>query len=358
MEQRKKKTRANGKAIGNSKGLIEAGLVPAESDRTLLAVEASFSIRITPHIIGQLNETEPDSPLYTQYIPDGRELAISEEDLDDPIGDALFEKARGVTHRYPDRVLLKPTHTCLVYCRFCFRREKVGHPEEALDKAAMNEALTYIRENDSIWEVILSGGDPLVLSDRRLGELMTALGTIDHVAVIRFHTRAPLADPSRVTDSLVAALRQSGKAVHFVLHVNHVDELTPDVLQGLAKLADIGIPLYSQTVLLKGVNDDAERLATLFRTLVANRVKPYYLHQLDKARGVGHFHVSIKRGQEIMQSLRGRLSGLCQPTYVLDIPGGHGKIPVGPTYLSENDDGSFTVTDYRGETHIYKETAS
>jgi len=358
MEQRARKRGSGRKAITGAKGLIETGLVPAEHGETIQAVEASFSVRLTPHIIDQLSGARNDDPVFVQYIPDGRELSFKADDMEDPIGDAVYEKAKGVTHRYPDRVLLKPTHTCMVYCRFCFRREKVGHPEEALNRGAMDDALSYIRKTESIWEVILSGGDPLVLSDRRLEALMEALGTIDHVAVIRMHTRAPLADPKRITADLVEALRKSGKAVHFVIHVNHANELTPDVLGGLAKLVNNGVPLFSQTVLLKGVNDDADTLADLFRKLVANRVKPYYLHQLDKARGVGHFHVSIRRGQQIMRALRGRVSGLCQPAYVLDIPGGHGKVPIGPTYLSENDDGSFTVTDYCGQPHHYEEIAA
>ncbi|MEO2037141.1 MAG: lysine 2,3-aminomutase, partial [Martelella sp.] len=204
-------------------------------------------------------------------------------------------------------------------------------------------------------EVILSGGDPLVLSDRRLSALMKALGEIDHVAVIRIHTRAPLVTPERITDALVAALRQAGKTINIVIHVNHPRELTEAVRGGLARLADVGIPLFAQTVLLKGINDDAETLATLFRTLLANRVKPYYLHHLDKARGVAHFAVPIARGQALMRALQGAISGLCLPTYVLDIPGGAGKAPIGPCYLEQTGEAEYEVTDYRGGKHSYSD---
>ena len=211
----------------------------------------------------------------------------------------------------------------------------MGQAEQALSAAEMHTAIAYIANHPEIWEVILSGGDPLVLSDRRLNDIAQSVSAVEHVQILRLHTRVPVAEPSRITPGLLAALK-SRLATYVVVHVNHADEITPDVKRAFALLADSGIPLLSQSVLLRGINDTAEALTKLMRTLVANRVKPYYLHQTDLAKGTGHFRVPIAEGQELMRAMRGSVSGLCQPTYVLDIPGGHGKVPVGPEYLEGN----------------------
>lgn len=347
--------KSGAKAVVSAAGLVRHGLAHPDDSAALEAVAENFRIRIPAHVLQALDGAAADDPLRAQYVPDARELDHHEDESEDPIGDQVFERVKGITHRYPDRLLLKPTHSCQVYCRFCFRRESVGKPEAALDGAELEAALDYIRTHEEIFEVILSGGDPLVLSDRRLGSLMEALGDIAHVGVIRFHTRAPLVSPERVGEGLIAALKRAGKTVNIVIHVNHERELTGAVKAGLARLAGNGIPLFSQTVLLKGVNDDAETLATLFRALLVNRVKPYYLHHLDHAKGVSHFAVPLSRGQAIMRALRGRVSGLCLPTYVLDIPGGHGKVPVGPVYLEELDAGDYQVEDYQGVRHRYSD---
>jgi lysine 2,3-aminomutase len=302
---------------------------PALHDDLQRVVE-QFALRITPHVAAQLS----NPVIARQYIPSTDELIITPEELADPIGDEAHTPVKGITHRYADRVLLKPTHTCAVYCRFCFRRETVGQAEQALTAVEMTAALAYIAAHPEIWEVILSGGDPLVLSDRRLGDIAQSLSAMEHVQVLRLHTRIPVAEPSRITPELVAALK-SRLATYVVIHINHADEITPDVKRALALLADSGIPLLSQSVLLRGVNDSVGVLTKLMRSLVANRVKPYYLHQTDLAKGTGHFRVQISEGQELMRAMRGPVSGLCQPTYVLDIPGGHGKVPVGPGYLVE-----------------------
>jgi lysine 2,3-aminomutase len=220
----------------------------------------------------------------------------------------------------------------------------------ALSGKALDAALAYIAATPAIWEVILTGGDPFMLSPRRIAEVTRRLGQVAHVKVLRWHTRVPVADPGRVTDELVAALRVAGKTVYVALHANHPRELTDAARTACARLVDAGVPLLSQTVLLKGVNDDAETLAALMRAFVEARVKPYYLHHLDAAPGTGHFRVSIAEGRRLMRSLRGRLSGIAQPTYVLDIPGGHGKVPIGPDYLSANGD---AVADPSGVTHDY-----
>ena len=340
-------------AITNTDALVARGLVPHEAAGAIEAVAENFRVRIPAHILSAIDSVAADDPLARQYVPDARELEAYDDEMDDPIGDGRFERAKGITHRYPDRVLLKPTHACQVYCRFCFRRETVGEPEAALNGDELALALDYIRDHDDIWEVILSGGDPLVLSDRRLETLMQALGAIGHVAVIRIHTRAPLATPERITDKLVSALKAAGKTVNIVIHVNHPRELSAAVREGLARLADGGIPLFAQTVLLKGINDDGETLKTLLRALVANRVRPYYLHHLDKARGVAHFAVPIARGQALMRELQGSISGLCLPTYVLDIPGGEGKAPIGPSYLEKTGEGEYRVTDFQGGINSY-----
>jgi lysine 2,3-aminomutase len=256
-------------------------------------------------------------------------------------------------HRYPDRVLLKAVHICPVYCRFCFRREMVG-PQGlgTLSAEALDIALGYIRSHEEIWEVILTGGDPLVLSPRRLMEIMQALGAMPHVKVVRFHTRVPVVEPDRVDVALIAALKASGKTIYVALHANHPREFTGAARAACARLIDAGIAMVSQTVLLKGVNDDAGVLAELMRAFVETRVKPYYLHHPDLAPGTSQFRLSLADGQALVAELRGRVSGLCQPTYVLDIPGGHGKAPVGPAMAEPVADGH-VVTDYRGGCHAY-----
>ncbi len=329
------------KAISSISGLVSKGLASPGSQHPLEQVAAQFSVRITPHV----QTTLDSAAVARQYIPSTDELLFTPEELADPIGDAVHTPVKGITHRYADRVLLKPTHTCAVYCRFCFRRETVGQAAEALNAAELKAALSYIAAHPAIWEVILSGGDPLVLSDRRIASLVQSLALMPHVQVLRLHTRAPVADPARISPQLVAALK-TRLTPYVVIHINHADELTTEVKRALALLVDNGIPLLSQSVLLRGVNDSVESLTALLRTLVVNRVKPYYLHQTDLAKGTSHFRVPLAEGQELMRQLRGPVSGLCQPTYMLEVPGGHGKVPVGPDYLDDN-----TVTDVSGVKH-------
>ena len=257
-------------------------------------------------------------------------------------------------HRYPDRVLLKAVHVCPVYCRFCFRREMVG-PQGlgTLDGAALDAAFAYIRDHEEIWEVILTGGDPLVLSPRRLEEMLRQLADIEHVKIVRFHTRVPVVDPLKIDGALIAALKASGKTVYVALHANHPRELTAEARAACARLVDAGIVLVSQSVLLKGVNDDPDVLASLMKAFVETRIKPYYLHHPDLAPGTSHFRLTIAEGQAIVAALRGRISGLCQPTYILDIPGGHGKADIGKSAVRELGEGCYSVSDYRGGEHLY-----
>ena len=327
--------------------LVNAGVVPANRAIEIDRVAKRYAIAVTPEMIELIDPGDPADPIARQFVPHPSELDATPEERADPIGDARLSPVKGIVHRYPDRVLLKPLHTCPVYCRFCFRREVVGPGGEALNEAELTTALAYIRERPEIWEVILTGGDPLLLSPRRLGRIITALDAIPHVGVIRLHTRVPAVASARISETLVAAL-QAEKAVYVVLHANHPRELTAAAVAACRRIIDAGVPMLAQSVLLKGVNDDAATLEALMRAFVRNRIKPYYLHHGDLAPGTAHFRTSIADGQALMRHLRGRVSGLCQPEYVLDIPGGHGKVPIGPTYLGHDH-----VADWRGKIHAY-----
>jgi lysine 2,3-aminomutase len=333
--------------------LAAAGLIPSANVAALEAVAARYAVAIPPLLAALIDRNDANDPIARQFVPDAGELQIAPEEDADPIGDHTHSPVEGIVHRYPDRVLLKVTHTCAVYCRFCFRREMVGPGKPAaLSGEALVRALRYIAGHPQIWEVILTGGDPLVLSPRRLREIMRALGEIEHVKVVRIHTRMPVAEPDAITPERVRALKVKGKPTYIAVHVNHARELTQEACAALARLADAGLPLVSQSVLLKGVNDTPEALEALFRALVECRVKPYYLHHADLAPGTSHLRTDLANGQALMRELRGRVSGLCQPTYVLDIPGGHGKVPVGPCYLA-NENGSVSVQDPAGGRHVY-----
>jgi lysine 2,3-aminomutase len=333
--------------------LREARLVPASAEAGLEAVAARYAVAITPEMARLIDRTDPDDPIARQLVPVAGELQHLSEERADPLDEERLSPVAGVVHRYPDRVLLKLTHACPVYCRFCFRREVVGPGgPQALSDAAIGAALEYIAGNPGIWEVILTGGDPLVLSPRRVAEVTQRLSAIDSVKVLRWHTRVPAVDPGRITEGLAAALRSPAKAVYVALHANHPRELTPAARAACARLIDGGIVMVSQTVLLRGVNDDPETLVALMRAFVECRIKPYYLHHPDLAPGTSRFRLTIAEGQAIVRQLRGRLSGLAQPTYVLDIPGGHGKVPVGPAYLAG---GGRLVVDPGGTLHDYPE---
>lgn len=326
--------------------LIAAGALAPERGEEIAGVAARYSVAVTPAMLALIDAGDPGDPIARQFVPDARELDTRPEESPDPIGDWTHSAVKGIVHRYPDRVLLKPTHACAVYCRFCFRREMVGPGGEALTTTELVAALDYIRAHSEIWEVILSGGDPLVLSPRRLGEIVGALGDIAHVQVIRIHTRVPVVDPARIDPRLLAALA-SDKAIYVALHANHPREFTPEARAACRRIVAAGIPMLGQSVLLKGVNDDPATLEALMRAFVATRIKPYYLHHADLAPGTSHFRTTIAEGQALMRGLRGRVSGLCQPTYVLDIPAGHAKVPIGPTYLRR--DGA--VEDPYGRVH-------
>ncbi|MSP04170.1 MAG: lysine-2,3-aminomutase-like protein [Acetobacteraceae bacterium] len=309
--------------------LVAAGLVAAEARSGVAAVAARYAVAITPAV--RVLIEAPDDPIGLQYIPHPDELETAAHERADPIGDEKLSPIKGIVHRYADRVLLKPLLVCPVYCRFCFRREQVGPDGGLLTGAELQAAYGWIAARPEILEVILTGGDPFLLSPRRLAEILAALSEISHVETLRIHTRVPVADPGLVTAELVAALTVE-KPLWVVVHANHAREFSPDARAGLDRLRRAGIPLLGQSVLLRGVNDSAEALEQLFRAMLSVRMKPYYLHQLDAAPGTQRFHVPIEEGRALLAGLRGRVTGLAWPTYVLDIPGGAGKVPIGPKF--------------------------
>lgn len=336
----------NNKKITTLEALSEQGLISADQIKTLESVAQQFSISITPHMLELIQQEDETHPISKQFLPDIQELTIAPEELDDPIGDKAFSPVNGIVHRYADRCLLKPLHACAVNCRFCFRREMIGKMP-GLSKTDLEKAYAYIAEHPNIWEVILTGGDPLILKPKALSSIISALNIIPHVEVIRIHTRIPVVDPERITLEMVKALK-SKKALYVALHANHPSEFTETAIEACSRLIDAGIPMLSQTVLLKGINDSPDTLGKLMRTFVKNRIKPYYLHHGDLVRGTSHFRTTLQEGQALMKALRGHYSGLCQPTYVLDIPGGYGKVPVGHSYWVNN-----TIEDYDGQYHKY-----
>jgi lysine 2,3-aminomutase len=344
--------------LKSAAALADAGLISRAEAEALAAVETRYAVAVPPAVAALIDPADADDPIARQFVPDARELLRQPGEHDDPIGDELKSPVAGIVHRYPDRVLLKAVSVCPVYCRFCFRRETVGPGKAAaLSDAELEAALAYIRGHSEIWEVILTGGDPLVMSPRRVAEITRALEAIAHVKIVRWHTRVPVVTPERVTDELSEALRSTSKTVYVALHSNHPRELTGTARAACARLIDAGAAMVSQTVLLKGINDDADTLEALMRALVETRVKPYYLHHGDLAPGTAHLRTTIAEGQALMRELRRRLSGLALPTYVLDIPGAHGKVPVGPAYLAEGENG-YAIADARGGTHTYADACA
>ncbi len=337
------------RTLRTASALAAANIANADRLAALNEVAARYAVAITPAIAELIDPCDPDDPLARQFVPDPHELERQVEENADPIGDDAHSRVEGIVHRYPDRVLLKLVNACAVYCRFCFRREMVGPGRGALSRAALGAAFDYIRAHPEIWEVILTGGDPLIVAPRRIREIVGRLAAIEHVKIVRVHTRVPVAAPQRISVALVRALR-TDKATFVVLHVNHPRELTAAARAACARFIDAGIPMLSQSVLLRGVNDDAATLGALMRSLVECRIKPYYLHHADLAPGTAHLRTTIAEGQELMRALHGRYSGLCQPAYVLDIPDGFGKSPIGPNYLSAD---CSAIEDFNGRRHAY-----
>ena len=332
--------------------LVEHGLVKPSARTQLEAVTARYPLALTSYLAARL-EQDSSGALARQFLPDQRELEIAPEESADPIADHAFSPLPGLVHRYPDRVLIKLVHVCPVYCRFCFRRDMVGpEGDGTLSRRAFAEIGNYIAKHPAIWEVILTGGDPLMLSARRLSEATRSLAAIPHVKILRWHTRMPVADPARITKTLAKALRAPGKTTYLAVHANHADELTDEARAALARLSEAGIHLVSQSVLLKGVNDNVDTLEALMRRFLEAGVKPYYLHHPDLASGTAHFRLPISTGQKLMRALRRRLSGLAMPDYVIDVPGGAGKVPIGPSYV-EGEEGNRRLRSHNGRKLAY-----
>ena len=331
-------------------------LVPRklEAEPGLDEVARRYAVAVTPHLLALTDPGEANDAIARQFLPNVEELVTLPQELRDPIGDGAHSPVAGIVHRHPDRVLFKVVASCPVYCRFCFRREMIGPGKDnALSKEGFAAALSYIEAHPEIREVILTGGDPFILSPRRAAEIGQALGAIGHVKLIRWHTRVPVTDPERVTDDFVAALQVPGATSWVALHANHAREFSPEAVRAIARLVDGGIALVSQSVLLKGVNNSALALADLMHAFSENRIKPYYLHHPDLAPGTSHFRVGIEDGLALMKALRRRVSGLEMPAYMLDIPGGFGKVPLESDHLEKTADG-WRVRDLAGVWHAYQ----
>jgi lysine 2,3-aminomutase len=296
----------------------------------LEAVTARYPLRISRYYLGLIDAV--DDPIWKQCVPDVRELNV--EGLTDPLGEEDLSPVPAVIHRYPDRAIFLVSGSCATYCRFCTRKRKVGCSSMSLSFRELREGIDYIAATPQIRDVILSGGDPLLLPDPVLGDLLARIHAIPHVEMIRIGSRIPVTLPQRISDRLCVLLKRFAP-LYINTHFNHPREITPQSSAACAKLADAGIPLGNQTVLLRGVNDDPQTISELFRGLLKIRVKPYYLHQMDLACGTAHFRTPIATGLKIVKSLRGPLSGLASPHYVIDLPGGKGKVPLLPEYLEQ-----------------------
>jgi lysine 2,3-aminomutase len=324
---------------------------------TVQDVAKKYAVAISPTLQALIDPADPADPIARQFLPDVAELTVTAEELADPIADAAHSPVKGIVHRHPDRVLLKAVANCPVYCRFCFRRETVGPGKpNALSPADLAAALAYVKSRPEIWEVILTGGDPFVLSPRRMRQITEALADTGHVKIVRWHTRVPVVEPDWVTDDLATSLIAPGITSWVAVHANHPRELTAAARRAISVLAQAGVALVSQTVLLKGVNDDAATLTELMRGFVEAGIKPYYLHHPDLARGTSHFRVGIEDGLKLVRELRARISGLAQPTYVLDLPGGHGKVVLDSRNVEKIADGH-RIRDFAGDWHIYPPTS-
>ncbi|KAA3510362.1 lysine-2,3-aminomutase-like protein [Agrobacterium rosae] len=342
------------RSLKSAEDLFAAGLIDSPTLERIRPVTERYAVAVTPTVADLMNSDDANDPIGLQFIPQEDELWHTPQERADPISDDAHSPVHGIVHRYPDRVLLKAVHICPVYCRFCFRREMVGpQGNGTMSSEELSVALGYIETHPEIWEVILTGGDPLVLSPRRLSAIMEGLKAIPHVKIVRFHTRVPVVDPDRIDAALVEALKSSGKTTYVALHANHPRELTDEARGACARMIDAGVAMVSQSVLLKGINDDPKVLGDLMRAFVETRVKPYYLHHPDLAPGTSHFRLEIEEGQRIVAAMRGHVSGLCQPTYVLDIPGGHGKAVIGQNAAAKHADGCYSVSDFNGRDHLY-----
>ncbi len=349
-------TRAQPRSLTSLDDLIDGGLLAPTHADELQDIAARYSVAITHEVADLIDPADPYDPIARQFLPDAREAVTLPQERADPIGDDAHSPLPGLVHRYPDRVLLKLLTVCPVYCRFCFRRETVGRGKgDLLPEREVAAALDYVAAHPEIFEVILTGGDPLMLSARRLASVSRRLAQIPHVRLLRVHTRAPTVAPELVTSDRLAALRESGKTLYVALHVNHARELTDAARAAIARLRGAGAVLLSQTVLLAGVNDSADVLERLMRELALLGVKPYYLHHPDLAPGTGHFRLSLEAGRRIYDDLTRRLTSVALPAYVLDIPGGFGKARIAEGAAAPDGQGGWIILDRNGRKRPYRD---
>jgi lysine 2,3-aminomutase len=319
-----------------------------------LSAPGRFRVDVTPYFASLMDPDDPACPIRRQVIPTVHELIPFEAEMADSLAEDTHSPVPGLVHRYPDRVLMLVTTQCASYCRFCTRSRLAGDPHAQFNTTDHERQLAYIAATPQVRDVLLSGGDPLTLPQRMLEGLLKRLQTIPHVEIVRIGTRVPVFLPQRITDDLVAMLRQY-HPLWMNIHFNHPQEITPQVEGALVRLADAGIPLGSQTVLMAGINDCPNVMLALMHKLVRNRVRPYYIYQCDLVHGAGHFRTPVAKGIEIMEALRGHTSGLAIPTYVIDAPEGGGKVPILPNYLLSMSDSRVVVRNYEGFVTTYVE---
>lgn len=322
-----------------------------EEEAGIRWAKGRFPMAVTPYFLSLIDPENPDCPIRRQVIPRIEEAVVVKGDLQDPCGEDEHSPVPGLVHRYPDRVLFLVTDTCASYCRYCTRRRRVG---EEGRRNGIDRAIEYIKANRSIRDVLLSGGDPFTLETEKLESILVRIRKIPHVEIIRIGTRVPVTMPQRINPALTSMLRKY-HPLFISLHFSHPKEITPRCKEALSMLADAGIPLGSQTVLLKGINDDPETMKRLMHELLKARVRPYYLYQSDLVPGTAHFRTPVRKGIEIIKSLRGFTSGYAVPTFVIDAPGGGGKVPVGPEYIVKMDKGRLLLRNYEGRIFEYIE---
>ncbi len=315
----------------------------------------AFRMAITPYYASLMSPTDPNCPIRRQAVPSIEETRVLDCDMADPLNEEGQSPVPFIVHRYPDRVLFLVTHVCSMYCRHCTRRRLVGEEDRAISESEIDAAVEYIRKTPAIRDVLISGGDPLTLGDARLEHIISALRKIEHVEIIRIGTRVPVVMPMRVTPQLLRMLRKYNP-IWINTHFNHPSELTPDAVSACERIVDAGIPLGNQSVLLRGINDTTEVMKELLLKLVKARVRPYYLYQCDMSRGIGHFRTKVETGINIICDLTGNISGFAVPKFVIDAPGGGGKIPINPEYIISLADDKVVMRNFAGDIYTYPQT--
>jgi len=341
--------KALAESITTADELIDA--FPSQSWNTseIRDVIQQFPMRISPYFLGVMKRF--GAPLWAQAVPTGEELD-DQTGMEDPLAEERFSPVTNITHRYPDRVLFLVSNQCAVYCRFCTRKRKTGKGFP-VNRKTIENAISYIRDNRNIRDVLVSGGDPLLLEDDVLAEILNDLRSIRHVEIIRIGTRVPCTLPQRITRKLGNTLKKF-HPVYVNTHFNHPDEITPEAARACTLLSDAGIPLGCQTVLLKGINDSPPIMKALMQKLLSIRVRPYYIHHVDLARGTGHFRTSLPAGIRIIEALHGSTTGMCVPRYVVDLPGGGGKVPLGPESVAGMEKQAILLKNYQGKIFRYR----